>query len=467
MNPSKYRLNNIHFIGIGGSGMSGIAEVLNNLGYTISGSDNTKSSNTQRLEKLGIQIVYKHSASNLDGIDMVVKSTAIADDNPEIIEAKQRLIPILARAEMLSSLMNNKRGIAIAGTHGKTTTTSLVASIMSNAGLDPTFINGGIINSFNSNAQLGKGDYLIAEADESDQSFLLLQPSVSVITNIEPDHLVNYENSFPNLKNAFLQFIKNLPFNGVSIVCGDDEVIKDLKINFQRPHISYGFEMDNDFVLSDYESSGAQSYFKITSDSGSVDLNLNMLGKHNALNAAAAAILCLQEGISIEVIQESLIGFMGIDRRMQILGEHTVNDHSCIYFDDYGHHPTEIEKTIEAIKDSYPDRKIVMVFQPHRFSRTKDLFHEFVQVLRQVDQLLLLDIYPAGEKAVDGIDSANLKKSLIDTGFDAVELVKDSQRVMNKIDKNIHSDTVFVFQGAGDISAISQQIKSNFFPDGQ
>jgi UDP-N-acetylmuramate--alanine ligase len=338
---------------------------------------------------------------------------------------------------------------------------------MSNAGLDPTFINGGIINSFNSNAQLGKGDYLIAEADESDQSFLLLQPSVSVITNIEPDHLVNYENSFPNLKNAFLQFIKNLPFNGVSIVCGDDEVIKDLKINFQRPHISYGFEMDNDFVLSDYESSGTQSYFKMTSDSGSVDLNLNMLGKHNALNAAAAAILCLQEGISIEVIQESLIGFMGIDRRMQILGEHTVNDHSCIYFDDYGHHPTEIEKTIEAIKDSYPDRKIVMVFQPHRFSRTKDLFHEFVQVLRQVDQLLLLDIYPAGEKAVDGIDSANLKKSLIDTGFDSVELVKDNQRVMNKIDKNIHSDTVFVFQGAGDISAISQQIKSNFFPDGQ
>jgi UDP-N-acetylmuramate--alanine ligase len=447
--------------------MSGIAEVLNNLGYTISGSDNTKSSNTQRLEKLGIQIVYKHSESNLDGIDMVVKSTAIADDNPEIIEAKQRLIPILARAEMLSSLMNNKRGIAIAGTHGKTTTTSLVASIMSNAGLDPTFINGGIINSFNSNAQLGKGDYLIAEADESDQSFLLLQPSVSVITNIEPDHLVNYENSFPNLKNAFLQFIKNLPFNGVSIVCGDDEVIKDLKINFQRPHISYGFEMDNDFVLSDYESSGTQSYFKMTSDSGSVDLNLNMLGKHNALNAAAATILCLQEGISIEVIQESLIGFMGIDRRMQILGEHTVNDHSCIYFDDYGHHPTEIEKTIEAIKDSYPDRKIVMVFQPHRFSRTKDLFHEFVQVLRQVDQLLLLDIYPAGEKAVDGIDSANLKKSLIDTGFDAVELVKDNQRVMNKIDKNIHSDTVFVFQGAGDISAISRKIKSNFFPDGQ
>ena len=467
MNPSKYKLNNIHFIGIGGSGMSGIAEVLNNLGYTISGSDNAESSNTQRLEKLGIQIVYKHSASNLDGIDMVVKSTAIADDNSEIIEAKQRLIPILARAEMLSSLMNNKKGIAIAGTNGKTTTTSLVASIMSNAGLDPTFINGVIINSFNSNAQLGKGDYLIAEADESDQSFLLLQPSVSVITNIEPDHLVNYENSFPNLKNAFLQFIKNLPFNGVSIVCGDDEVIKDLKINFQRPHISYGFEMDNDFVLSDYESSGAQSYFKMTSDSGSVDLNLNMLGKHNALKAAAATILCLQEGISIEVIQESLIGFMGIDRRMQILGEHTVNDHSCIYFDDYGHHPTEIEKTIEAIKDSYPDRKIVMVFQPHRFSRTKDLFHEFVQALRQVDQLLLLDIYPAGEKAVDGIDSANLKKSLIDTGFDSVELVKDNKRVMNKIDKNIHSDTVFVFQGAGDISAISQQIKSNFFPDGQ
>ena len=241
MNSSNSKLNNIHFIGIGGSGMCGIAEVLFNLGYKVSGSDNSSSANTMRLEKLGISVSYDHKSENLENVEMVVRSTAILDDNPEIIEAKRRLIPVLARAEMLSSLMNNKRGIAVAGTHGKTTTTSLIASIMSHAKLDPTFINGGIINSFNSSAQLCKGQYLIAEADESDQSFLLLQPSISVITNIEPDHLVNYDNNFDNLKVAFLEFIKKLPFNGVSIVCGDDEVVNELKTSFQRSHISYGF----------------------------------------------------------------------------------------------------------------------------------------------------------------------------------------------------------------------------------
>ena len=459
MNPSKYKLNNIHFIGIGGSGMSGIAEVLNNLGYKISGSDSSKSSNTDRLENLGIHIDYEHKPSNLDGKDMVVKSTAIAGSNPEIIEAKKRLIPVLARAEMLSSLMNNKRGIAIAGTHGKTTTTSLVASIMSNANLDPTFINGGIINSFNSNAQLGEGDYLIAEADESDKSFLLLQPSISVITNIEPDHLVNYENSFSNLKNAFLEFIKCLPFNGVSIVCGDDIVIRELKTNFQRPHISYGFESDNDYVLSEYKSDGSKSSFKMTSDSGPLDFKLNMLGKHNVLNAAAAAILCLQEGIAVETIQESLNNFMGIDRRMQILGIHENDKHTCIYIDDYGHHPTEIEKTIEAIKDSYPRHKLVMVFQPHRFTRTKDLYTEFVNVLGKVDSLLLMEIYSAGEKAIEGINSTKLKNSLIESGFQSVKLFQDNQKVIESINQKINSDTVFVFQGAGDISAISKQIQ--------
>ena len=300
MNPSSFKLKNIHFIGIGGSGMSGIAEVLNNLGYLVSGSDNSNSSNTIRLENLGINVYYDHKSENLDGVEMVVRSTAILDDNPEILEAKRRLIPVLARAEMLSSLMNNKRGIAVAGTHGKTTTTSLIASIMSHAQLDPTFINGGIINSFNSNAQLGKGEYLIAEADESDKSFLLLQPSISVITNIEPDHLINYEDNFDNLKNAFLEFIKKLPFNGISIVCGDDPIISELKTSFQRSHISYGFDPKNDYVLSEYESDGRRSTFKITSNLNSIDITLNMLGQHNALNAAAAIVLCLLENIPVK-----------------------------------------------------------------------------------------------------------------------------------------------------------------------
>ena len=463
MNPSSFKLKNIHFIGIGGSGMSGIAEVLNNLGYLVSGSDNSNSPNTIRLENLGINIYYDHKSENLDGVEMVVRSTAILDDNPEILEAKRRLIPVLARAEMLSSLMNNKRGIAVAGTHGKTTTTSLIASIMSHAQLDPTFINGGIINSFNSNAQLGKGEYLIAEADESDKSFLLLQPSISVITNIEPDHLINYEDNFDNLKNAFLEFIKKLPFNGISIVCGDDPVISELKTSFQRSHISYGFDPKNDYVLSEYESDGRKSTFKITSNLNSIDITLNMLGRHNALNAAAAIVLCLLENIPVTVIKESLEGFMGIDRRMQILGEQVNEKSSKVYIDDYGHHPTEIQKTIEAIKNSYPEHNLTMVFQPHRYTRTKDLFNEFIQVLKDVDNLILLDVYPAGEKPIKGIDSSIIKKSLEDSGFSNVELVENKDLVLKRIADSPDINTVFIFQGAGDISSISKKFERGHF----
>lgn len=459
MNSSNSKLNNIHFIGIGGSGMCGIAEVLFNLGYKVSGSDNSSSANTMRLEKLGISVSYDHKSENLETVEMVVRSTAILDDNPEIIEAKRRSIPVLARAEMLSSLMNNKRGIAVAGTHGKTTTTSLIASIMSHAQLDPTFINGGIINSFNSSAQLGKGQYLIAEADESDQSFLLLQPSISVITNIEPDHLVNYDNNFDNLKVAFLEFIKKLPFNGVSIVCGDDEVVNELKTSFQRSHISYGFNKENDYVLSDYKSDGKKSSFKLTAGKSSIDLTLNMLGKHNALNAAAAVVLCLQEEIPEALIKESLKNFMGINRRMQILGERKLKDSSTVFIDDYGHHPTEIKKTIEAIRDSYPDHNLKMVFQPHRYTRTKDLFDEFVEVLKNVDDLLLLNIYSAGEEPIEDIDSLHIKEALERSDFPDVELIEDTKHVFERINSFSDIDTVFVLQGAGDISSISKQIE--------
>lgn len=463
MNPSKYKLNNIHFIGIGGSGMSGIAEVLNNLGYKVTGSDAANSHNTARLEELGIDIYYDHKPSNLDDVEMVVRSTAIKDSNPEILEAKIRSIPILARAEMLSSLMNNKRGIAIAGTHGKTTTTSLIASIMSDAERDPTFINGGIINSFNSNAQLGKGDYLIAEADESDQSFLLLQPSVSVITNIEADHLVNYENNFSNLKQAFLDFVKNLPFSGITIVCGDDPVINELKTSFQRPHISYGFNASNDFVISNYRSNELKSSFTLTAENFSEDFNLNMLGRHNVLNAAASIILCLQEGISLSVIKKSLDNFMGLDRRMQILGKTSINNFDCMFIDDYGHHPTEIKQTIEAIKVSFPDHQLVMIFQPHRFTRTQDLFNEFTDVLKSVDTLFLLDIYSAGEEPIQGIDSLSIKQSLLNSGFKNVLQCDISDQLLEEITQGIEEDTVFVFQGAGDISSVSNKVKSRYF----
>jgi len=462
MNPSKFSLNNIHFVGIGGSGMSGIAEVLFNLGYTVTGSDKKESDVTNRLTDKGIEIAYDHSASNLKKVEMVVVSSAISERNPEIIEAKKRSIPILARAEMLSSLMNTKRGIAIAGTHGKTSTTSIVASIMTEAGLDPTFINGGIINSFNSNAQLGKGKYLIAEADESDQSFLLLQPSMSIITNIEPDHLVNYENSFENLKIAFLDFVKKLPFNGMAIVCGDDPIIRQLIPEFSRPYITYGFNEENDYVLSNYSSSDFQSSFNLRSESESLDISFNMLGRHNALNAAAAAVLCIQEGVSTKVINNSLKNFMGINRRMQVLGELSINGSNCTLVDDYGHHPSEIKSTIDSIRESFPNKELNMVFQPHRYTRTNDLFHEFVDVLTKVDHLILLDIYSAGESPIKGIDSEELMKKISDQGFSKVKLLNSGNEIIRSLEDRVDNDSVLIMQGAGNISDVSSEIKKKY-----
>ena len=458
MNPSKSSLNNIHFVGIGGSGMSGIAEVLFNLGYTVTGSDKKESEITNRLTDLGIEIAFDHSPSNLRKSEMVVVSSAISESNPEIKEAKKRSIPILARAEMLSSLMNTKRGIAIAGTHGKTSTTSIVASIMTEAGLDPTFINGGIINSFNSNAQLGKGRYLIAEADESDQSFLLLQPSMSIITNIEPDHLVNYENSFENLKIAFLDFVKKLPFNGMAIVCGDDPIIRELIPKFSRPYITYGFDEGNDYVLSNYSSSNFQSSFNLRSESESLDLSFNMLGRHNALNAAAAAVLCIQEGISTKIIDKSLKNFMGINRRMQVLGELSINGSSCILVDDYGHHPSEIKITIDSIRESFPNKNLNMVFQPHRYTRTNDLFSEFVNVLTEVDNLILLDIYSAGETPIKGVSSEELMKKVLDQGFDKVKLLNSGNEIIRSLEDQVNNHSVLIMQGAGNISELSSEI---------
>ena len=363
---------------------------------------------------------------------------------------------------MLSSLMNTKRGIAIAGTHGKTSTTSMIASIMSEANLDPTFINGGIINSFNSNAQLGKGEYLIAEADESDQSFLLLQPSMSIITNIESDHLVNYQNSFENLKLAFLDFIKKLPFNGMAIVCGDDPVIKELIPEFSRPYITYGFNQYNDYVLSNYHSKDFKSSFNLKSESENLDLSLNMLGRHNALNAAAASVLCIQEGIPTEVINSSLKNFMGINRRMQVLGELSINQSNCILVDDYGHHPTEIKLTIDSIRESFPEREINMIFQPHRYTRTKDLFTEFANVLTQVDNLFLLDIYSAGENPIEGVSSEELMNKILDLGFNKVRIFKTGNEIIKSVKNLISNDSVLIMQGAGNISEITSEIKENY-----
>ena len=456
MNPSKKTPNKIFFIGIGGSGMSGLAEVLFNLGYEVSGSDIKESEVTERLEVLGINLSIGHKVTNLDDVDMVIKSTAIEDTNVELTHARKLGLPILERAELLSSLMNMKRGVAIAGTHGKTTTTSILASIMTEAMLDPTFINGGIINSFSSNAKLGTGDYMLAEADESDKSFLMLQPSLEIITNIDADHLVNYKNNMNNLEEAFIKFVKKLPFNGLLVACGDDPIIKKLVGSFSRKTILYGFEDHNDYIISNYKTESFTSEFTLSYDKDSVSrLKLNLPGKHNVLNATAASVLAIEEGVSLINIKSALEKFSGIRRRMEFLG----NLGDTVVIDDYGHHPTEIRNTILTLRESFPGSEITMVFQPHRFSRTKDLYEEFVEVLQLVEGLILLEIYSAGEKPIDGISSSALLESLKDKGLKNLLLANSSKQALELISSSISKKKeVLLIQGAGSISDISKKL---------
>ena len=456
MNPSKKTPNKIFFIGIGGSGMSGLAEVLFNLGYEVSGSDIKESDVTERLRVLGINLSIGHKVTNLDDVDMVIKSTAIEDTNVELTHARKLGLPILERAELLSSLMNMKRGVAIAGTHGKTTTTSILASIMTEAMLDPTFINGGIINSFSSNAKLGTGDYMLAEADESDKSFLMLQPSLEIITNIDADHLVNYKNNMNNLEEAFIKFVKKLPFNGLLVACGDDPIIKKLVGSFSRKTILYGFEDHNDYIISNYKTESFTSEFTLSYDKDSVShLKLNLPGKHNVLNATAASVLAIEEGVSLINIKSALEKFSGIRRRMEFLG----NLGDTVVIDDYGHHPTEIRNTILTLRESFPGSEITMVFQPHRFSRTKDLYEEFVEVLQLVEGLILLEIYSAGEKPIDGISSSALLESLKDKGLKNLLLANSSKQALELISSSISKKKeVLLIQGAGSISDISKKL---------
>ena len=436
--------------------MSGLAEVLFNLGYEVSGSDIKESEVTERLEVLGINLSIGHKVTNLDDVDMVIKSTAIEDTNVELTHARKLGLPILERAELLSSLMNMKRGVAIAGTHGKTTTTSILASIMTEAMLDPTFINGGIINSFSSNAKLGTGDYMLAEADESDKSFLMLQPSLEIITNIDADHLVNYKNNMNNLEEAFIKFVKKLPFNGLLVACGDDPIIKKLVGSFSRKTILYGFEDHNDYIISNYKTESFTSEFTLSYDKDSVSrLKLNLPGKHNVLNATAASVLAIEEGVSLINIKSALEKFSGIRRRMEFLG----NLGDTVVIDDYGHHPTEIRNTILTLRESFPGSEITMVFQPHRFSRTKDLYEEFVEVLQLVEGLILLEIYSAGEKPIDGLSSSALLESLKDKGLKNLFLANSSKQVLELISSSISKKKqVLLIQGAGSISDISKKL---------
>ena len=454
--PEMRRIRRIHFVGIGGSGMSGIAEVLLNQGYEISGSDISASPSVRRLTEAGAEVFLGHSESNIEGADVVVKSSAVTLENPEIASARERGIPVVRRAEMLAELMRYRHGIAIAGTHGKTTTTSLITAILAEDGRDPTFVVGGRVNSVGTNAKLGGSRYLVAEADESDASFLHLQPMVSVVTNIEADHMETYGFDFEVMKKTYIEFLHNLPFYGLAVLCLDDEVIRELLVDVARPLLTYGFSEDAAYRLRDLEMDKRQCHFVIDrpDNKASLDIKLNIPGRHNALNAAAAIAVATDEGISDKAIIAGLEHFSGVGRRFEMVGEYQVDQGSAMLVDDYGHHPTEVKATIAAVRDGWPDKRLVMVFQPHRYSRTRDLYEDFVQVLSQVDVLLVLDVYSAGEEPIAGAGSKNLCGSIRQRGGIDPIYVEQIEDVPNLLADLVCGGDLVLTQGAGSVSKL-------------
>jgi UDP-N-acetylmuramate--alanine ligase len=454
--PEMRRIRRIHFVGIGGSGMSGIAEVLLNQGYEISGSDISVSPSVRRLTEAGAEVFLGHSESNIENADVVVKSSAVTIENPEIASARERGIPVVRRAEMLAELMRYRHGIAIAGTHGKTTTTSLITAILAEDGRDPTFVVGGRVNSVGTNAKLGGSRYLVAEADESDASFLHLQPMVSVVTNIEEDHMETYGFDFEVMKKTYIEFLHNLPFYGLAVLCIDDEVIRDLLVEVARPMLTYGFSEDAAYRLRDLSADKRQCSFVIDrpDNKPSLSIRLNIPGRHNALNAAAAVAVATDEGISDEAIIAGLDKFSGVGRRFEMVGEYQVEGGSAMLVDDYGHHPTEVKATIQAVRDGWPEKRLVMVFQPHRYSRTRDLYEDFVQVLSQVDVLLVLDVYAAGEGPIAGAGSKNLCGSIRQRGMIDPIFVEQIEEVPKLLGDLVRGGDLVMTQGAGSVSKL-------------
>ncbi|WP_232824635.1 UDP-N-acetylmuramate--L-alanine ligase [Algibacillus agarilyticus] len=451
------RVQNIHMVGIGGSGMCGIAEVLLTDGYKISGSDIAHSANTQRLIDMGANVLIGHHAENINSADVVVISSAVSAQNPEVAAAKEQRIPVIQRAEMLAELMRYRHGIAIAGTHGKTTTTSLVASIFAQAGLDPTFIIGGRLNSANTNARLGKSRYLVAEADESDASFLHLQPMISVVTNVEPDHMDTYEGDFSKMKDTYCDFLHNLPFYGMAILCFDDETVVELAERIGRNYLSYGFTDKADYQITGFSQVGSTSHFTVLRPKAEpLTVTLNLPGQHNALNATAAIALACDEGIADDLILAALQKFEGIGRRFERLGNYPVGDGNVEFIDDYGHHPTEVAATIKSIRAAFPDRRLVMAYQPHRFTRTRDLYEDFVKVLAEVDQLCLLEVYSAGEAPIAGADSRSLCRSIRQQASIEPLYVSKPNELPAQLAKIIQAGDVVLTQGAGNIGAMAK-----------
>ncbi|KAA6209338.1 UDP-N-acetylmuramate--L-alanine ligase [Avibacterium paragallinarum] len=457
--PEMRRVKQIHFVGIGGAGMGGIAEVLLNEGYQITGSDIAENAVTNRLTSLGAKIYFSHQAANIEGASVVVVSSAIKDDNVEVVEAHKNRIPVIQRAQMLAEIMRFRHGIAIAGTHGKTTTTAMISMIYAQAGLDPTFVNGGLVKSAGTNAHLGASRYLIAEADESDASFLHLQPMVSVVTNIEPDHMETYHGDFEEMKQTYVNFLHNLPFYGLAVLCADDPVLTELIPKVGRQVITYGFNENADYRIENYQQTGFQGHYTVVAPQDErVNVLLNVPGKHNALNATAAFAVAKEEGISNEAILAALADFQGAGRRFDQLGQFIRPNGKVMLVDDYGHHPTEVGVTIEAAKKGWENKRIVMIFQPHRYSRTRDLFDDFVQVLSQVDVLIMLDVYAAGEAPIAGADSRSLCRSIRNLGKVDPIFLAEQENLAQILDQVIQDGDLILAQGAGNVSKLSRQL---------
>lgn len=462
--PEMRRIKHIHFVGIGGAGMCGIAEVLFNQGYGVSGSDIKQSGVTQRLSQLGMTIFIGHNADNIKNADVIVVSSAIDKNNPEIKSALQARLPVVRRADMLGELMRYRHSIAVAGAHGKTTTTSLLTMMLTEAGFDPTYVIGGKLNASGKNASLGNSRYLVAEADESDASFLSLRPMACIVTNIDEDHMDTYENSFDKLKQAYIQFLHNMPFYGLAVVCGDDDELYQMIDEIARPVLTFGLKPHNDVQATDLQVDGTRTHFTVLrKDKQPLKITLNIPGLHNVYNALGAIAMASDEGVSDDAIVRAVGKFAGVGRRFEQQAQVALGSGDVLLIDDYGHHPTEVSATIATARQSYPDRRLVMMFQPHRYSRTRDCFNDFVAVLSQVDKLILLDVYGAGEEPIKGATSDDLARSIRERGqVEPIVLnVDDKTQIKQVLQAGLKANDLLITQGAGNVGQLCVELKEN------
>ena len=460
------RIHRIHLVGIGGSGMGGIAEVLLNLGYAVQGSDLKANSVTDRLARLGVTIFIGHEAAHLGKSDVVVVSSAVGRANPEVAAANAKRIPVVPRAEMLGELMRFRYSIAVAGTHGKTTTTSLVASTLAEGGLDPTFVIGGRLKSADSNARLGAGRYLVAEADESDASFLHLQPMIAIVTNIDNDHLATHDGDFSRLKQSFVDFLHNLPFYGLAVLCVDDVHVRSIVEAVSRPFVTYGFDEGADVRAVDVVRDGLVSrYCALRAGHAPLALSINLPGRHNVLNSLAALAVATELGVADAAIQKAMANFQGIDRRLQQLGDIQWPGGRALIVDDYGHHPTEVAATLDAVRQGWPGRRLVLVFQPHRYTRTRDLLDDFARTLSECDVLLVTEVYAAGEAPIAGADGRAICRAVRSRGLVEPVFAERVDELAESLRGLLRDGDVVLTMGAGNIGAVAQELKSRFDPE--